>query len=66
MFFPLDDASRLFLGMDRLCVACEMWTEMSSNTDMHFAPEYINTNWLYKEHSKNLIRSGTRTKLKDY
>ena len=66
MFFSLDDASRLFLGMDRRYVACEMWTGMSGNIDKHFTPEYVNTTWLYKEHSKNLIRPGTRTKLKDY
>jgi len=52
MFFPLDDASRLFLGMDKRCVACEMRTEMSSNTDKHFAPEYANTTCLYKTFQK--------------
>ena len=40
---------RLFLGTERRCLACEMRTEMSSNIERLFTPEYVNATGLYKE-----------------
>jgi len=65
MFFSLDDASRLFLGMERRCVACEMWNEISSNIYMHFIPEYVNTTALYRGADKSLARPTSRCILFD-